>query len=364
MTKPAHVLMTADAVGGVWTYALDLSRGLAAADVRVTLAVLGPPPSPAQTLAAQAVDGLEVVATDLPLDWLAEGPAPVLQASRALAALASDRHVDLVHLNSPALANARFAQPVLGACHSCVGTWWDAAGSGALSSNFQWRIKLLADGYRACDTLIAPSQAFAAATAAAYPGARPQVVYNGRPAPAAPSSPRETRAITVGRLWDAGKNLSVLDQAAPQLAQPVLAIGPVQGPNGEQVEARHVRLLGVLAPEAVAAQVAASAVFVSLALYEPFGLAVLEAAQAGCALVLSDIPTFRELWGEAAVFVDPASPDAAAARMRELLDDADACALWGAAAQQRARRYTLDAMTEATLAAYAAILQGQEARVA
>ena len=43
------------------------------------------------------------------------------------------------------------------------------------------------------------------------------------------------------------------------------------------------------------------------ALYEPFGLAVLEAAQAGCALVLSDIPTFRELWDGAALFVAAAT---------------------------------------------------------
>ena len=40
-----------------------------------------------------------------------------------------------------------------------------------------------------------------------------------------------------------------------------------------------------------------------MARYEPFGLAVLEAAQAGMRLVLSDIPSFRELWDGAATFV-------------------------------------------------------------
>ena len=52
-------------------------------------------------------------------------------------------------------------------------------------------------------------------------------------------------------------------------------------------------------------------IFVSVSRYEPFGLAVLEAAHAGCALVLSDIPTFRELWQGAASFVIAAGSAAA-----------------------------------------------------
>ena len=50
---------------------------------------------------------------------------------------------------------------------------------------------------------------------------------------------------------------------------------------------------------------ARAAIFVSSSVYEPFGLAVLEAAGSGAALVLSDIPTFRELWDEAALFAPP-----------------------------------------------------------
>ena len=39
---PRHLLMTADAVGGVWTHALELAAALAPLGVRTTLAVLGP----------------------------------------------------------------------------------------------------------------------------------------------------------------------------------------------------------------------------------------------------------------------------------------------------------------------------------
>ena len=48
-----RVLMTADAVGGVWTYALDLSAALAEHDISVVLATMGPRPNAAQRAAVQ-----------------------------------------------------------------------------------------------------------------------------------------------------------------------------------------------------------------------------------------------------------------------------------------------------------------------
>ena len=101
---------------------------------------------------------------------------------------------------------------------------------------------------------------------------------------------------------------------------------------------------------------AESTVFVSAARYEPFGLAVLEAAHAGCALVLSDIPTFRELWYDAAVFVSPDDPVEIAAALRRLLDDRARAAEFGAAAQVRAAHYTAEAMATGMLAIYAELL--------
>jgi len=103
-------------------------------------------------------------------------------------------------------------------------------------------------------------------------------------------------------------------------------------------------------------RLARTPVFASAALYEPFGLAVLEAAQAGCALVLADIPSFRELWGEAAVFVPPESPQAIAAALAALLDAPDRAAALGAAARHRSARYTLAAMAEGMLGVYRTLL--------
>ena len=196
-----------------------------------------------------------------------------------------------------------------------------------------------------------PSQSFADATAAMF-GVSPAVVPNGRRPQPRSHGGKQPIAFTAGRLWDAGKNVRTLDDAARRMRGAVYAAGPLQGPDGATVSVHSVRALGVLGPAAMQDQLHTAAVFVSLALYEPFGLAVLEAAQAGCALVLSDIPTFRELWSDAAVFVPAAEPACVAAVLDGLLDNPDEAARLGRLAQSRATRFTVDAMVAGTEAVY------------
>jgi glycosyltransferase involved in cell wall biosynthesis len=193
--------------------------------------------------------------------------------------------------------------------------------------------------------------------------APPVVIHNGRHPPtthAAPERRAAPFAFTAGRLWDEGKNLEALDRAAARLSLPVLAAGPLDGPNGSSARPAHVRTLGRLSDEAIRSHLAARPVFVSVARYEPFGLAVLEAAQAGCALVLADIPTFRELWGGVAVFVPPDDAGAIAASLEALADDEGARDRLGAAARIRARRYSVEAMADGVLAAYRTLGVGVE----
>jgi glycosyltransferase involved in cell wall biosynthesis len=212
---------------------------------------------------------------------------------------------------------------------------------GPLPQDLAWRSDLVAAGYRVADVLVAPSQAFAAATARVYGAPLPRVVHNGRKPPRRRDVPREPLVLTAGRLWDPGKNVATLDRAAGRLrpSVPVLAVGPLAGPDGVPIRFEHLRPLGSLDAADVAAQMAHCAVFVSTALYEPFGLAVLEAAAAGMALVLSDIPSFRELW------------DGAAAIDSLLADRAGLEAL-AAAARRRAAHYSVERMTDTYLDLY------------
>ncbi|HEX8375042.1 MAG TPA: glycosyltransferase, partial [Geminicoccaceae bacterium] len=90
--------------------------------------------------------------------------------------------------------------------------------------------------------------------------------------------------------------------------------------------------------------------------YEPFGLAVLEAAASGCALVLGDILSLRELWGGAARFVSRNEPDALRRALLDLIGNEAARERLGAAARERARAFTRDRMVEGYLEVYAGLL--------
>lgn len=338
--------MTTDAVGGVWRYSIDLAEGLADHGVRTVLAVLGPSAGPAQRAEAEAVPGLHLLNTGLPLDWTA-APGKLARASERLAALAALAGVGSVHLHAPALVGAaRWPAPVVSVAHSCMATWWRAVRGGPMPDDFAWRGTATRAGLLASEAVIAPTAAHARATEAAYGPTPIQVVHNGSRATQAPSRPRRPGVLTAGRLWDAGKAVDWLDRAAPGLDAPILAAGPTCGPEGSEVRFHNLRLLGTLTPDALAGEYAGATVFASMARYEPFGLAVLEAAQAGMALVLSDTPGFRELWDGAAIFV------AEEAGLLPALRQALAAPAWAARAQDRARRYTVEAMVAGTLAVH------------
>jgi glycosyltransferase involved in cell wall biosynthesis len=80
-----------------------------------------------------------------------------------------------------------------------------------------------------------------------------------------------------------------------------------------------------------------AAVYAATSRYEPFGLAPLEAVLAGCALVMTDIPTFRELWEGCALFYPPGDAAALASACRELLQDPHHRQALARAAGERAR---------------------------
>lgn len=346
-----RLLLTTDAVGGVWRYAVDLAAGLAGHGTETVLAVMGPAATDAQRREAAAVPGLHLVQTTLPLDWTADSPADLAHSTSTVQALAAQTGCTGVHLHAPALAGSTpWPVPAIAVAHSCVGTWWRAMrGAQDMPPDFRWRTDAAAAGLHGAAAVIAPTAAHAALVQEVYGPVRMQVVHNGRDPAPLPPGPRNRAVLMAGRLWDEAKGAACLDAAAAGLGVPVRAAGPVQGPNGASVALPNLRLLGTLDQAGMAAAYAGATVFASPARYEPFGLAVLEAAQAGMALVLSDRPGFRELWDGAALFVghgDDLHP-----ALCRALDNPEPLA---AAARQRATRYGTEAMTRATLAVHAA----------
>ncbi|MBW8745676.1 MAG: glycosyltransferase family 4 protein [Sphingomonas sp.] len=361
-----RLLMTVDSVGGVWQYATDLARALGERGVETILALLGPIPPAEQRDAARAIPGVTLVETGLPLDWLADTPDQVRLAGSRIAELARHMRADIVQLNQPALAaGVEFPVPIVAAAHSCLATWWSAVRQGPLPEDFAWRATLHGHGLRAAARMIAPSHAFAEATRAAYDLPQlPITVHNGRaPLPLPPAALHDF-ALTAGRLWDKGKNVATLDRAAARLGVPIKALGPLAGPDGACVAFAHLHTPGSVSENALAGCLAARPVFVSAAKYEPFGLAVLEAASAGCPLVLSDIPTFREVWSEAAIFVDAEDDRGFAAAIEELIGDTALRLAQGEKARAVARAFTPARMADQMLGLYGQLSTPGSERVA
>jgi glycosyltransferase involved in cell wall biosynthesis len=346
-----RIVVTTDAVGGIWRYGLDVAAGLVDRDVRASLLGMGPQPSAAQRAEARAA-GVALGWLDERLDWTAGGTEAAEALARDLAAHPMVREADILHLNAPALHGAgNWRLPAVVAAHSCLTTWWRGVRGTAPPEDWAWHRRLTARGLRRAAVAVAPSRAFAQDLLTVY-GPLPalRVVPNGA-RPVKPLPPEDV-VLAVGRWWDPAKNAETLDAAAMRIDWTVQAAGPLAGPSGERIPLRRLQLLGTLGPAAMAERLGRAPIHVSLALYEPFGLSVLEAASAGAALVLSDIPTFRELWDGAALFVDPRDPSDVARAVNGLIADRTLRRRLGQDALRRATLYTLERQVDGLIEAY------------
>lgn len=352
-----RVLLVTDAVGGVWVYSLELARALKPLGIEAILAVMGPSPSVEQRGDAAEFN---LVDTGLPLDWLETSPGAIHRAADDIAAIAAREGADVIQTSSAALlADAKFDRPCVAVQHSCVASWWTAVRGTPLPYDFVWRRELVECGLHRAAAVVAPSIAFAAETARIY-DVHASAVHNGkRPAPATNVAPIDF-VFTASRLWDEGKNVATLDAAAAMLDVRFEAAGPTRGPNGARVELSNICRVGEILPSRLSNLFAAAPIYVSAALYEPFGLSVLEAAQAGCALVLSDIATHRELWSAAAVFVPPRDERAFAEAIQRLFDDRDERSRLGSLAAARAQLYSPERMARGMADIYARVTRPRQ----
>ncbi|MBZ9677592.1 glycosyltransferase family 4 protein [Mesorhizobium sp. ES1-1] len=348
---PRRILMTTDAVGGVWRYSLDLARALAAEGNSVVLAGLGPEPSRAQADEARAFAALEWLTT--PPDWMARDEKDLDRLPVELQALVSAHAIDLMHLNAPAqAAGLELRCPIVAMSHSCVMTWLHAVRGDVVAGDWAWHRERNRAGFDRADAVIAPSQSHAAALQACYgPIARLSVVHNGAgPCPAGEG--RDGFVFAAARWWDEGKNAGTLDKAAAIAPWPVYAAGPLDGPNGQRASLANCCGLGPVGHDEVRRLMARAGMFVSPSIYEPFGLAALEAAMSGTPLVLADIPTYREIWDGAALFFEARDADQLADCVARLAEDGELRRQFGSLAADRGRRFSLPVQAGATSEIY------------
>jgi glycosyltransferase involved in cell wall biosynthesis len=113
-----------------------------------------------------------------------------------------------------------------------------------------------------------------------------------------------------------------------------------------------VHTLGPLPRHVLAGWFARAAIYALPARYEPFGLSVLEAALSGCALVLGDIPSLRENWSGAAIFVPPGDRAALNGALLQLIHSPEQRHALVRQSLLRARAFAPEKMAAAYLRAY------------
>jgi glycosyltransferase involved in cell wall biosynthesis len=349
------VLMTADAVGGVWTYSTGLASALAASGAEIHLVTLGPKPQANQR--EMLPDSVRLIQSDLALEWQDPEGKDLSRARQRLGALAKQIGPDIIHLNGYREAIFDWQAPVIVVAHSCVNSWGQACGYDTFLTEPRWRpyTDLVAKGLDRADRWVSPTSAFGDAIREIYrPRSQQMVIRNGASRTAGAPIPKSPRILAAGRMWDAAKNLALLAEAAKGLGWPVLVAGAT--PPSAENQSGRIELLGELSHAELLAHMRRAAIFASPARYEPFGLAVLEAAYAGCALVLSDTPSFRELWEGAAVFVRPDDALGLRAALADLSADVTSRTRLQRAALARAKRYSTARMVAAYARLYCSLL--------
>ena len=335
------ILMTADTVGGVWIYALELCGALASQGFGVALATQGAPLTEGQRARVRELSNVELFESNYKLEWMEDPWNDVARCSGWLLDVAAQVKPQVVHLNQFSYGSLPFRAPTLVVGHSCVMSWWGACRKDKPPAQWDRYKQEVTHGLGVADTVVAPSRAMLKALVAHYgPFSDAHVIYNGRDSSERLPGPKEPLVLSAGRLWDVAKNVAALENIAPRLPWPVVLAGDGRAAGGEQLQAGRAHHLGKLPPSELAGWFRRASIYALPARYEPFGLSVLEAAQAGCALVLGDIESQRELWDGCAVFVPPEDSAALEAAIQELIASPQQRGLLAARARERSLVFT------------------------
>ncbi|MDQ8184113.1 glycosyltransferase family 4 protein [Pelagicoccus sp. SDUM812002] len=351
-----RVLMVSDTVGGVWTYSIELCRAFGEQGVEVLLAAVGDSITPAQTSEVDRLKGATLLYKKAKLEWMEEPWDDVEKTVHWLQELEDGFRPDVIHLNQYCYTSTGFCSPTLVVAHSCVYSWYEAVREGRPGAEWDEYQRRIAAGMAGATAVTGISESLLDGLEKWYGSYRRlPAVGNGRNVEAIRPAPKQPYILTAGRVWDEAKNIAVLSEAARNVEWPIRVAGESVSPNGNaSPDCSNLELLGQLSREEMSSAMEQASVYICPALYEPFGLAVLEAAAAGCALILADIPSLRANWEGAALFVPPRSERCWTNAVQQLVDDEIKLSRFGELARERAvsSRFSASSMAESYLKYY------------
>lgn len=350
------ILMTIDAVGGVWQYALALTKGLLNEQIEVVLVCTGPKPSASQIEEIKKLqkNGVGFYHKPYRLEWMDDPWEEVYQANEWIKEIYEAERPTLLHFNNYAPACLDWDVPTLLVAHSCVASWWQAVKHEPLPSEYEIYFQTVQQAFQKADSIVFPSKGLLDLCSGIYGNiADSKVVYNGIILPMTDPlyefNSKMPVVFSMGRLWDEAKNIDLLLKAAPYINGEIF----IAGPKSMDFDCpRNVRFLGKLSHQQVMNWLKISAVYALPVRYEPFGLSFLEAASHQCALVGGDTPTLREIWGKSMTYVDPDDTKGLAKASNHLLENPPESRKKGEEAYQSAKKYPLSKMKEQYLEVY------------
>ena len=364
-----HVLVTADTMSGAWTYSRELVTGLVTSGVRVTLVTFGEIPLPDQTSWMDHLHGLEYHPTAFRLEWMDDAPHDLPESSRFLANLVREVDPDLLQLHQFCHGDLPVAVPRVIMAHGDLITWSQSVqGCTPRPTRWlQWYRDTVIRGISAADAILAPSSWMLDALRSTYTRARREaVIYPGRnPIFFNPYIGKDDSVLSIGRLIDAGKQVFLLTQHAHPF--PVCIVGAEQTVPVPRIPIRAdvkvatlqstVAIRGPQTDAQLRALYSRAAVYAATPRYEPLGMAALDAAFSRCAIVANDIPSFREVWGDAALYFRTNDANSLATILRQLDSDRPLRQAYANRAFARAReRFTTNRMIKQYIDLYRSLL--------
>jgi glycogen synthase len=365
-----HVLVTGDTLSGSWIYTRELVTGLVTRGIRVTLVSFGDIPLPTQTMWMDHLHGLDYHPTAFRLEWMQEAEEDRAEASAFLVSLARELRPDVLHFHQFSYGDLPVDIPRIIVAYGDLLTWREAVPEEHPRSmhaierraHAQYRDLVLC-GISGADAIVAPSAWMMNRISATYTcPTRSEVIYPGRnPIFFNPYVSKDDCVLAVGRLVDASRQLSLLTQHVHPL--PVCIVGseqtiamplnPIRADVKVATEETSVAIRGPQTEAQLRTLYSRAAIYAATARYEPLGMPVLEAAFSRCAIIANDIPSYREIWGDAALYFRTNDAASLAESIRLLNDDRSMRRAYAELAYARAReRFTTKRMIDEYLHLY------------